>query len=93
MADEGDFPRGGGTTLTPLEYKEVRDEGRKEAEKDVEAERKKRRAMQNKRNKGKGTDSGKKEDAKDKDAIRESQSVVAFQLSMSRWLTVTYFRC
>lgn len=72
MADEGDFPRGGGTTLTPLEYKEVRDEGRKEAEKDVEAERKKRRLTQNSRKKGKPVDGGKKADAKDKDAIRES---------------------
>lgn len=63
--------------MTPLEYKEVRDEGRKEAEKDVEAERKKRRAMQNKRNKGKDTGSSKKEDAKDKDAIRELQSMLA----------------
>ena len=74
LADEGDFPRGGGTTLTPLEYKEVRDEGRKEAEKDVEAERKKRRLTQNRRNKGKSTmDDGKKGEAMDKDAIREYQ--------------------
>lgn len=37
VADETEFPRGGGTTLTPLEHKEVREEGRREAEKDVEA--------------------------------------------------------
>lgn len=37
VADETEFPRGGGTTLTPIEYKKVRDEGRKEAEQDAEA--------------------------------------------------------
>jgi rRNA biogenesis protein RRP5 len=30
--DETDFPRGGGSSLTALEYKQVRDEGRREAE-------------------------------------------------------------
>lgn len=31
-AEETDFPRGGGTSLTALEVKQTRDEGRKEAE-------------------------------------------------------------
>jgi rRNA biogenesis protein RRP5 len=30
--DEGDFPRGGGTSLTAFEVKQVRDEGRREAD-------------------------------------------------------------
>jgi rRNA biogenesis protein RRP5 len=32
QSDETDFPRGGGSSLTALEYKQVRDEGRREAE-------------------------------------------------------------
>ncbi|GMK53480.1 hypothetical protein CspeluHIS016_0100660 [Cutaneotrichosporon spelunceum] len=32
QAEEVDFPRGGGTTLTPLEVKQVREEGRAEAD-------------------------------------------------------------
>jgi rRNA biogenesis protein RRP5 len=31
-AEETDFPRGGGTSLTALEVKQTRDEGRREAE-------------------------------------------------------------
>lgn len=30
--EEGDFPRGGGTSLTAFEVKQVRDEGRREAD-------------------------------------------------------------
>jgi rRNA biogenesis protein RRP5 len=74
LADEGDFPRGGGTTLTPYELKEQRDEGRKEAEKEVgeEAKRRKKIKEQRERNrKGKGSVE-KKEDKHDKDAIRMS---------------------
>lgn len=37
-ADEGDFPRGGGTTLSAFELKQVREEGRREAEADIAAE-------------------------------------------------------
>lgn len=73
LAEEGDFPRGGGTNLTQFEYKQVRDEGRQEAERDVEAERKKRKAMQNRRKKGKDVED-KKGDAKDKEAIREQNT-------------------
>lgn len=32
IAEEVDFPRGGGTTLTPLEVKAIRVEGQKEAD-------------------------------------------------------------
>lgn len=35
VADETDFPRGGGTTLTPFEYKGLREEGRREAETEI----------------------------------------------------------
>lgn len=35
VTEETDFPRGGGTSLTPFEYKGVREEGRREAEKDI----------------------------------------------------------
>ena len=37
-ADEGDFPRGGGTTLTAFELKQVREEGRREADAELAAE-------------------------------------------------------
>jgi rRNA biogenesis protein RRP5 len=37
VADETDFPRGGGTSLTPLELKETREAGKKEAELEVAA--------------------------------------------------------
>lgn len=37
-ADEGDFPRGGGTTLSAFELKQVREEGRREAEAEIAAE-------------------------------------------------------
>jgi rRNA biogenesis protein RRP5 len=37
-AEETDFPRGGGTSLTALEVKQTRDEGRREAEADTRAE-------------------------------------------------------
>lgn len=79
VADEVDFPRGGGTSLKPIEYKEVRDEARKEADADVEEERRKKRAMVERRNKknlrgeGLGGGAGKKEKREhDKDEIRES---------------------
>lgn len=94
LADEGDFPRGGGTTLTPLEYKEVRDEGRKEAEKDVEAERKKRRLNQNQNKRGKNNGrSGagdEKKEARDKDAIRESASHASLGSSLFQSLCSSY---
>jgi rRNA biogenesis protein RRP5 len=35
VADETDFPRGGGTTLTPFEYKGLREEGRREADTEI----------------------------------------------------------
>ena len=38
QSDETDFPRGGGTTLTPLEYKQVLQEGRREADAEAHAE-------------------------------------------------------
>lgn len=39
LQDEGaDFPRGGGSALTPLELKQTRAEGRREAEQDVARE-------------------------------------------------------
>ncbi len=37
VADETDFPRGGGTSLTPLELKETREAGRKQADSEVQA--------------------------------------------------------
>jgi rRNA biogenesis protein RRP5 len=37
VADETDFPRGGGTSLTPLELKETREAGKKQAELEVQA--------------------------------------------------------
>lgn len=37
-ADEGDFPRGGGSSLTAFELKQVREEGRREAEAELAAE-------------------------------------------------------
>lgn len=37
-AEETDFPRGGGTSLTALEVKQTRDEGRREAEAENKAE-------------------------------------------------------
>ncbi len=37
VADETDFPRGGGTSLTPLELKETREAGKREAEMEVQA--------------------------------------------------------
>lgn len=37
-ADEGDFPRGGGTGLTAFELKQVREEGRREADAELAAE-------------------------------------------------------
>lgn len=36
--DEGDFPRGGGTSLTAFEVKQVREEGRREADAEAAAE-------------------------------------------------------
>lgn len=38
VSEEVDFPRGGGSGLTPLEYKEVLGEARKEADADVARE-------------------------------------------------------
>lgn len=38
VSEEVDFPRGGGSGLTPLEYKEVLGEGRREADAAVAAE-------------------------------------------------------
>jgi hypothetical protein len=38
QSDETDFPRGGGSSLTALEYKQVREEGRREAEDEVRKE-------------------------------------------------------
>lgn len=35
VADETDFPRGGGTSLTPFEYKGLREEGRREADVEI----------------------------------------------------------
>lgn len=35
VSDEVDFPRGGGSTLTPLEFKEATNEARKEADADA----------------------------------------------------------
>lgn len=37
-AEETDFPRGGGTSLTALEVKQTRAEGRREAEAEAQAE-------------------------------------------------------
>lgn len=39
IADEVDFPRGGGTSLTPLEVKTLRAEAAKEADKELFAVR------------------------------------------------------
>ena len=36
--EEGDFPRGGGTSLTAFEVKQVREEGRREADAEAAAE-------------------------------------------------------
>lgn len=36
--EETDFPRGGGTSLTALEMKQIRDEGRREADEEVAKE-------------------------------------------------------
>jgi rRNA biogenesis protein RRP5 len=36
--EEGDFPRGGGTSLTAFEMKQVREEGRREADEEAAAE-------------------------------------------------------
>lgn len=38
QAEETDFPRGGGTSLTALEVKQTRAEGRREAEEEAQAE-------------------------------------------------------
>ena len=35
VADETDFPRGGGSSLTPFEYKGLREEGRREADAEI----------------------------------------------------------
>ena len=36
--DETDFPRGGGSSLTPFEQRQVQAEGRREADEDAEVE-------------------------------------------------------
>lgn len=71
VADEADFPRGGGTTLTPLEYKEIREEGRQEADRDVDQERKKKQAMREKRKNAASKVKVVREE--DKDVIRECE--------------------
>jgi rRNA biogenesis protein RRP5 len=38
VADEVDFPRGGGSTLTPYEFKEATNEARQEADRDAKVE-------------------------------------------------------
>ncbi|KAI5448963.1 rRNA biogenesis protein rrp5 [Naganishia albida] len=71
VADETDFPRGGGTSLTPFEYKGLREEGRREADAEIAEEKKKRKAAALKRAKN-GKDKPKTKDGEevDKDMIR-----------------------
>nr|ODN95502.1 rRNA biogenesis protein RRP5 [Cryptococcus depauperatus CBS 7855] len=70
--DETDFPRGGGSSLTAFEFKQVREEGRKEAEEDVKAskgEKRKRQMTERQIKRLKKNQDAKKEEM-DKDTIR-----------------------
>ncbi|KAK8849492.1 hypothetical protein IAR55_004826 [Kwoniella newhampshirensis] len=74
--EETDFPRGGGSTLTPLELKQTRAEGRKEAEEEAQAEaatkgsQKKRQVSERQVKRMKKNVGDKIKEERDKDSIR-----------------------
>lgn len=83
--DETDFPRGGGSSLTAFEFKQVREEGRREAENEAKhqaskGEKRKRQMSDRQAKRLKKNEDAKKKEERDKDNIREY--FVAFFCSM-----------
>ncbi|KAI0720020.1 U3 snoRNP-associated protein Rrp5 [Cerioporus squamosus] len=71
IADDVDFPRGGGTTLTPLEVKTLRAEAAKEADKELFAESSNTKSTKRKRKSdAHGTSTGAAQDGKKKAGVR-----------------------
>ncbi|WVQ79413.1 hypothetical protein IAT38_001510 [Cryptococcus sp. DSM 104549] len=74
--DEADFPRGGGSSLTAFEYKQVREEGRREAEEEAQAEaskmgdKRKRQVSERQARRIKKNEDAKKREARDQEGIR-----------------------
>lgn len=82
QSDETDFPRGGGSTLTAFEFKQVREEGRREAENEAKlqvskGEKRKRQMSDRQAKRLKKNEDAKKKEERDKDNIRESSVVCA----------------
>ncbi|ODO00747.1 rRNA biogenesis protein RRP5 [Cryptococcus wingfieldii CBS 7118] len=75
QAEEADFPRGGGSSLTAFEFKQVREEGRKEAEEEAKAqaskgEKRKRQVSERQTKRLKKNEDAKKREERDKEGIR-----------------------
>ncbi|OWT39295.1 rRNA biogenesis protein RRP5 [Cryptococcus neoformans Bt1] len=73
--DETDFPRGGGSSLTAFEFKQVREEGRREAEDEAKlqaskGEKRKRQMSDRQAKRLKKNEDAKKKEERDKDNIR-----------------------